>query len=156
MRSTSASVVLQPLTLTRIARIPCHVVGPHQHVPSACTAAITASVVSCAPNDTSTWFSTTSLSATKPALRSPTANLRASSQLRSTRSATPSRPSMARATVNGATYSNAQTAFSANNLTSAQSYVNKYLSDLKSSSKNVSAAYYTLLTGWANDLSARL
>jgi hypothetical protein len=52
--------------------------------------------------------------------------------------------------------SNAETAFNTNNLTSAQSYVNKYLSDLKAGSKNVSAAYYALLVGWASDLSARL
>jgi len=52
--------------------------------------------------------------------------------------------------------SNAQAAFNANNLTLAQSYINKYLSDLKAGSKNVSAAYYALLSGWASDLSARL
>jgi hypothetical protein len=50
----------------------------------------------------------------------------------------------------------AQTAFNANNLTSAQSYVNQFLTDLKAGSKSVSSAYYTLLVGWANDLSSRL
>ena len=67
LRSMSSSVVLQPLTLTRIARTPCQVVGPHQHVPSSWTAAITASVRSVPPNDTSTWLSTTSFSTSNPA-----------------------------------------------------------------------------------------
>jgi hypothetical protein len=34
LRSTSACVVDQLLMLTRMARRPCHVVGPHQQVPS--------------------------------------------------------------------------------------------------------------------------
>ena len=97
LRSMSSSVVHQPLTLTRMARTSCQVVGPHQQVPSSWTAAITASVRSAGPNDTSTWLSTTSFSTSKPASRIPSANRRASAQLRSTSSATPSRPSEASA-----------------------------------------------------------
>jgi hypothetical protein len=51
---------------------------------------------------------------------------------------------------------NAQAALNANNLTSAQSYVNKFASDLKSGSKNVNVSYYALLLGWATDLSGKL
>jgi hypothetical protein len=54
LASLSSWLVLQPLTLTRMARCPCQVVGPHQLVPSACTAAITASVRVAGPKDTST------------------------------------------------------------------------------------------------------
>ncbi len=43
-RSASASVVLQFETEIRIAAMPCHVVPPSQHVPSAWTAAMTARV----------------------------------------------------------------------------------------------------------------
>ena len=60
LRSTSASVVAHEQTLIRMAVRPCQTVPPHQQVPSACTASMTRCVVSGAPNDTSTWFSTTS------------------------------------------------------------------------------------------------
>ena len=58
--ATSASVVAHDETLMRIAMFPCHEVPPHQHVPSCWIAAITRRVTSGAPNETSTWFSTTS------------------------------------------------------------------------------------------------
>ena len=60
--STSSSVVAHELTLMRIAGWPCHTVPPHQHVPSDWIEAIVRCVVSASPNDTSTWFSTTSFS----------------------------------------------------------------------------------------------
>src|SRR5690606_12366392 len=49
------------------------------------------------PKLTSTWLSTTSLHTSNPAAVSPSANRRASAQHRSTRSATPDRPSSRRA-----------------------------------------------------------
>src|SRR5262245_57280826 len=59
--SMSASVVAQEQTLMRIAVRFCQTVTPHQQVPSACTASITRRVRSGPPNDTRTWFKTTSL-----------------------------------------------------------------------------------------------
>ena len=50
----SASVVDQFDTEIRIACLPCQNAPPAQHVPSACTAAITLRVVSSFPNCTST------------------------------------------------------------------------------------------------------
>ena len=92
-RSTSSSVVAHELTLIRIAVSPCQTVGPHQQVPSAWSAAITRRVRSASPNETSTWFSTTSFSTRCPAARSPSAKRRAWRQQRSTSSASPARPS---------------------------------------------------------------
>jgi len=79
----------------RIARCSRHVVGLIQHVPSACTAATTASVVaSSSPKRTRTWLRATSLrismSSSAPRI---SAKRRAHAQQRSTISATPSRPS---------------------------------------------------------------
>src|SRR5207248_5740061 len=54
LRSTSSSVVAHEETLMRMAVRPCHTVPPAQHVPSACTPAITRRVSSASPNDTST------------------------------------------------------------------------------------------------------
>ena len=45
----------------RIAVRPCQTVTPAQQVPSSWIAAMTRRVVSSSPNETSTWFSTTSL-----------------------------------------------------------------------------------------------
>ena len=81
----------------RIAVCPCHTVPPHQQVPSSCSAAITRSVASASPNDTSTWFSATSFNTRCPAASSPAANRRAWRQVRSSISATPVRPSDRRA-----------------------------------------------------------
>src|SRR5690606_22544907 len=96
-RSTSASVVVALETEIRIRRRPRHVVPPIQQVPSRWTAAITRSVVASSPKLTSTWLSTTWLHTSNPAAASPSANRRASAQHRSTRSATPERPSSRRA-----------------------------------------------------------
>src|SRR4029077_4113417 len=54
LRSTSSSVVAHEETLMRMAVRPCHTVPPAQHVPSACTPAITPRVSSASPNQTST------------------------------------------------------------------------------------------------------
>src|SRR5256884_482335 len=54
LRSTSSSVVPHDDPLMRMAVRPCHTVPPAQHVPSACTPAITRRVSSASPNDTST------------------------------------------------------------------------------------------------------
>ena len=54
LRSTSSSVVAQPLTLIRMAIRPCHRVGPHQHVPSRCSSSIARSVTSVSPKATRT------------------------------------------------------------------------------------------------------
>ena len=68
-------------------------VPPAQHVPSRCTAAITARVRSSSPKRTSTWFSTTSLTiSTSAAPRSRSAMRRARRQWRSTSSSSPARP----------------------------------------------------------------
>src|SRR5215472_13345288 len=91
----SCAVVFQPLTLTRIAARPCQTVGPHQQVPSSCTAAMTALVRVSSPKSTTTWLSTTSLATVYPAAHIPSANRRASAQVRSTRASTPSRPRVA-------------------------------------------------------------
>src|ERR1019366_5192321 len=61
LRSTSSRVVAQEDTLIRMAVRPCHVVGPHQQVPSRWMRSITRRVVSASPNETSTWLRTTSL-----------------------------------------------------------------------------------------------
>src|SRR5262249_11717932 len=92
LRSTSASVVAHEDTLIRIAWRPCHTVPPHQHVPSSCTPATTRCVSSGAPNDTSTWFNTTSLRISKPAPDKPPATRLAHRQLRSIISHSPLRP----------------------------------------------------------------
>ena len=76
-------------TLMRIAACPCHTVLPIQQVPSFCTVATISGVAF-----TSTWFSTTSFK-TNPF--SPAAKRAARRQMRSTRSATPVRPSERRA-----------------------------------------------------------
>jgi hypothetical protein len=47
----------------------CHTVPPHQQVPSNRSAAITVRVGSGLPKETSTWFRTTSFSASNPAKR---------------------------------------------------------------------------------------
>ena len=60
LRSMSSSVVAQQDTLIRMAAWPCHSVPPHQQVPSLWSAAITRLVAAACPNETSTWFSTTS------------------------------------------------------------------------------------------------
>jgi len=86
----------QPLTLTRMAARPRQTVGPHQQVPSRCTAPMISLVRSSLPKLTSTWLSTTSFRTSNPARRMSRANRRASRQLRSTSAATPSRPSEAR------------------------------------------------------------
>ena len=54
LRSTSSSVVAHEDTLMRIAVRPCQTVPPHQHVPSACTPAMTRCVSAGSPNETST------------------------------------------------------------------------------------------------------
>src|ERR1051325_7029203 len=57
LRSTSAVVVAQELTLMRIAVRPCQTVTPAQQVPSAWMASITRLVLSASPKVTRTWFS---------------------------------------------------------------------------------------------------
>ena len=91
----SASVVCQFDTDTRTAARPCHTVPPSQASPSACTPATTARVTSSSPEKRrSTWLSTTSLSTSTPGSASiAAASRRACAQQRSTRSATPARPS---------------------------------------------------------------
>jgi hypothetical protein len=91
---TSSAEVAQPDTLIRMAGRLCQVVGPHQHVPSCWTASTRASVSSSVAARTSTWFSTTSLSTSRPARRRSAAMARAWSQVRTTRSVTPVRPSV--------------------------------------------------------------
>ena len=56
-----SSLVAQPETLMRMPAAPRHVVGPAQQTPSRCTRSITRAVRAASPNDTTTWFSTTSL-----------------------------------------------------------------------------------------------
>ena len=76
------------------AGLPRHVVAPSQHVPSSCTRRSTSFVSASSPTRTSTWFRTTSFATSNPSSASRrSANRRASEQQRSTRSATPARPS---------------------------------------------------------------
>ena len=75
--------VAQLETEILIAVWPCQTVPPHQQVPSAWISEITRRVSSGLPNETSTWFKTTSLSTAKPAARKRSANNRACRQLRS-------------------------------------------------------------------------
>jgi hypothetical protein len=96
-RSTSASVVDQLLIEIRSAAMPCHVVPPAQQVPSAWSRAIVSRVVASGSGPstrTSTWLSTTSLSTRSDACAESRSAIRAASRhVRSTRSASPSRPS---------------------------------------------------------------
>ena len=73
-RSTSASVVDQFDTETRISRRPRQVVPPSQQVPSRCTPSMTRSVRASSPKPTSTWLRTTSLTTSAPPAASPSAN----------------------------------------------------------------------------------
>src|SRR5581483_3336193 len=92
-RSTSAVVVRQLETETRIACSPNQSVPLIQQVPSCCTRAIVSRVVSPSPKRTSTWFSTTSFSSVAPPASSSSANNCACSQQRSTSAVMPVRPS---------------------------------------------------------------
>ena len=94
VRSMSASVVRQLETETRIAARPSHVVPPIHASPLCWTCASTALVVASSPKRNSTWLITTSLRSSQPGSdETAVAKRVARSQQRSTRSATPSRPS---------------------------------------------------------------
>src|ERR1017187_5214770 len=62
LRSTSSFVVAQDETLIRIAVCPCHLVDPHQQVPSAWRRSMVRNVRSAEPKETNTWLMTTSFS----------------------------------------------------------------------------------------------
>src|SRR6185436_17461239 len=92
LTSMSSRVVAMSLTERRMARGPCQVVPPAQHVPSAWTAAITASVTASLPNATRSWLITTGARTSAPPAESSAANRAACAEVCSIRLASPSRP----------------------------------------------------------------
>ena len=74
LRSTSDCVVDQLLMLTRMARRPCQVVGPHQQVPSRCSAVIIWSVAAASSQAATTWLRLTSFRMSSPPAARPDAN----------------------------------------------------------------------------------